>query len=327
MKQALHGSVDSRRHTSLGGTWAGLSAIFRKEVSDAVSSGAFFLSLAAFVLTIVLTGFASGYAYSKIDWLVKLHPNQAPNYYLMIIRNLAPTITLLGVIVAVAYGFNMVNKEKTSNSLKVLLNYPVYRDQVILGKLLAGIFVMFIASFASIVVAFGIFMFYSGTIPTAEMMLRFSVFYMLTFLLLIGWMGLSVFISLAFKEAKTSLLMSFMLIGLFNSSVLQDYGLLLAKIIRGPLTILTSDGVVTNTSTAALTDLISNLLSSSGFYQLSNWLSLPQMGTWVGSDYVQVSSTALNIVTNNIYSVIALGLLPIITFLASYILFTKTDVY
>ena len=299
--------------------------IFRKEVSDAVSSGAFLLSITIFFITVILCGLASGYSYTRILYIVQAQPSQIPYYNLMIIRNLSPIISLIGVIVVVAYGYSMVNKEREDGSWKVLLSYPIYRDQVILGKLLAGLFVLLVTLFSAIAVAFVIFIFYSGAFITVEMLTRLAAFFILSFLLLSAWMGLSIFISLAFKEPKTSLLTLLLLIGLYNTFTIHNFGRLIIDLLIGPLTLLTSQGVALNDASAAFLGLVTNIFSSNGFNMISYWLSLPKMITSVGMKRVEVPSTVLNIFLENIPPIMFLAFLSIITFAASYVIFTRRD--
>ncbi|MBA5942321.1 MAG: ABC transporter permease, partial [Methanophagales archaeon] len=46
---------------------------------------------------------------------------------------------LLGAVLAIAMGFDVVTKEKQQRTLKTLLSHPVYRDEIINGKAIGGI--------------------------------------------------------------------------------------------------------------------------------------------------------------------------------------------
>ena len=47
-------------------------------------------------------------------------------------------IMMRGAILAIAMGFDLVSKEKETKSLKSLLSYPIFRDEIINGKALGG---------------------------------------------------------------------------------------------------------------------------------------------------------------------------------------------
>jgi len=49
------------------------------------------------------------------------------------------TLISYGGLLAIAVGFDLVSKEKESQSLKSLLSHPVYRDEIINGKALGGV--------------------------------------------------------------------------------------------------------------------------------------------------------------------------------------------
>jgi ABC-type transport system involved in multi-copper enzyme maturation permease subunit len=81
----------------------GISVIIKKEISDAVTNKSFLLSFGILVLCMVLAGFAAGNAFNSLRY-------GASRDRLLILRDIAPNITLLGALVAVALGFNSINK-------------------------------------------------------------------------------------------------------------------------------------------------------------------------------------------------------------------------
>src|SRR4030042_1392425 len=119
-----------------------LTAIIRKELSDTVSSKSFILCLVALNTFMVLGGLNAGNTYIKYTTVYRywFFTGIDPKIQIFntITTEMVSQITTLGAIVAIAISFNSINKERSEGSLKVLLTYPVYRDQVILGKLLAG---------------------------------------------------------------------------------------------------------------------------------------------------------------------------------------------
>ena len=47
-------------------------------------------------------------------------------------------------IIGISLGFDAVNKERSSGTLSQIVSQPVFRDSIINGKFLAGIFILFI---------------------------------------------------------------------------------------------------------------------------------------------------------------------------------------
>ncbi|GAJ06769.1 unnamed protein product [marine sediment metagenome] len=158
---------------------AGISVIVRKEVSDAMSNKAFLLSLAVLMLNMTLTGATSSGTYTSYFENEKARGNDTTTCCLIIIDTLIPHIKVLGALVAIAYGFNAINKERTEGNLKVLLSYPIYIKP--------------------------------------DPLLRFTIFTALSALFLSGYLGLSMLLSIASKDQKTTLLGMLLIIGVFNS--------------------------------------------------------------------------------------------------------------
>src|SRR4030042_5786037 len=207
---------------------AGISCIVKKEISDAVGNKALFLSCAVLLLISALTSIAASNVYYDLRLL-----GGGTNYELVIMRELFPKMVLIGALVAVAYGFNAINKERTEGSLKVLMSYPIYRDQVILGKLFASIILITFVSFVSQLVSLSLYLFQTNIVFTIEKFSIYLTFMCLTTLLLIGYLGMSMFLSIAFRDQKTSLILMFVIIGVFNSQIFYSYGELIIRAIYG----------------------------------------------------------------------------------------------
>jgi ABC-type Na+ efflux pump permease subunit len=68
-------------------------------------------------------------------------PAEKPSI-LFIFQRMRWQMPLLGAILAIAMGFDLITREKESHSLKSLLSHPVFRDEIINGKALGGILVL-----------------------------------------------------------------------------------------------------------------------------------------------------------------------------------------
>jgi len=66
---------------------------------------------------------------------------------------LVSSLVPFGGMLAIATGFDVVPKEKETRSLKTLLSHPVYRDEVINGKALAGVAALGIALISAFVLS------------------------------------------------------------------------------------------------------------------------------------------------------------------------------
>ena len=245
---------------------------------------------------------------------------------LILIDTLVPHIQVLGALVAISYGFNAINKERTEGSLKVLLSYPIYRDQIILGKLIAGLLVVSLVTVASLVMALAIYLYFNNISFALDPILRFATFTFLSVLLLSSYLGLSMLFSIAFKEQKTTLLVMFLLIGLFNSRAFSSFGRILSDIVYGPERNPGDPFYPLNPQAWFFRDFIQKLSPSYSYQATSIILRFHSIPTFVGDGYVNIPSNVWSVLIHCQYSIVLLLIIPILTFAASYVLFTRRDI-
>ena len=124
------------------------------------------------------------------------------------IPSLISLITLLVPIIGIALGFDAINSERSGGTLSRILSQPVYRDDVINGKFLAGIITLTIMMAATILIVFGYGMRLIGVTPTSEEVLRLFFYFIFTIVYGAFWMGLAMLFSVIFRRIATSLLTS-----------------------------------------------------------------------------------------------------------------------
>jgi ABC-type transport system involved in multi-copper enzyme maturation permease subunit len=113
---------------------AGTLTVAEKEMKDQVGSKRF---LILFGFMILLSGLA---AYQGVDFI----KNNSEATFVFIFSgavfsfSFIQTMVMFGPILGMAFGFDAINKERTTGTLSVLLGQPIYRDSVINGKFLAG---------------------------------------------------------------------------------------------------------------------------------------------------------------------------------------------
>ena len=121
-----------------------------------------------------------------------------------IINSVGEQILLLGAILGIAMGFDLVTSEKEGGSLKLLLSHPVYRDEVINGKGLGGIgaiaglvFVTF-AIILAVLLAFGV-------VPDGYESFALGVLAVSAFLLIVSYFSVALLISTISRTGGTAL--------------------------------------------------------------------------------------------------------------------------
>jgi ABC-2 type transport system permease protein len=292
-------------------------------MSDVVSNRTFILSLGVLIFVLLFSGYSSGKLYQQN---VSGGTYDGSRPYLALIGPIAPCINLLGALVAIVYGFNSINKERTEGSLKILLSYPIFRDQVMLGKLLAGLFIVSIITMASFSMSLSVFLWFSNILLTPDMILRFSIFTLLTIILLSGWLGVSMFLSQLFKDPKTTLLVMFLVVGLLNSNLFSYVGQILSHIVYGSAYFLLNGVVEYNAQLGELSTFINYLSPPQGYQIVSYNIAMPYTYSIVGNQRVLTPNDLWNVFVNYVYSIGILVVIPILAFVGNYIVFTRKDI-
>lgn len=140
--------------------------------------------------------------------------------------SLLSLITMLIPIIGIAFGFDAVNSERSGGTLSRIMAQPIYRDNVINAKFLAGLITLAIMVGATILIVGGYGLRMIGVLPTSEELFRLLVFYIYTIIFGAFWMALAVLFSIAFRRIATSLLSSigvwiflFIIIGLVAQAI------------------------------------------------------------------------------------------------------------
>ncbi len=316
----------------------------KKEISDTISSRTFLLTFSALFGMMIMGGVGSWVDYQNVDLWRRDE--------LLIIQVLNPTVKWVGALVALTLGFNTIRRESSEGSLKVLLSYPIYRDQVILGKFLGNLLVLIVAVASSMAASFSLYIYLSGFTPEPSSLVNYSTFVTLSILFLAGYLGLSIMLSLAFKDVKITLLVLFFLLVVFNSETFSSLGLMLSNAVYGAsprifdllkasalsyqpgdLAQMMYDIPSQNPQAQALQSFFAGLSPARGFTSTSMALMPSYRGILVNKithvfwwTDISIRVTWWDIVVNNLYSITALVLLPIISFTGSYILFVRRDV-
>jgi ABC-2 type transport system permease protein len=133
-------------------------------------------------------------------FLLLFAPGQAVN-------NIPPFtsfITFLGPLLGIAFGFDAINGERSDATLPRLLAQPIFRDDVINGKFVAGLsaIALILAAVIGVVAAIGVFQL--GIFPSAQDVLRLMLWFILTIAYIGFWLALALLCSVLFRRAAAS---------------------------------------------------------------------------------------------------------------------------
>lgn len=120
--------------------------------------------------------------------------------------NFLTFISFLAPLIGIAIGFDGVNSERNRGTLSRIMSQPVYRDDFINAKFLAGLLLITVVVFALGFLVMGMGLFTIGYPPTPEEFWRVVVTLIVTVVYVGLWLNLSLFFSVRFKQAATSAL-------------------------------------------------------------------------------------------------------------------------
>jgi ABC-2 type transport system permease protein len=131
-----------------------------------------------------------------------------------------------------ALGFDSVVKESKSSSLNVLLTHPVFRDNIITGKILGSLATLALVIGISIIASVGTMLLISGVQINLLEIERILIFAILTFIYISTFVGVSILVSIYSKSTASSLIYS-VVIWINSIIVFSAIVAVLAAIITG----------------------------------------------------------------------------------------------
>ncbi|WP_456394007.1 ABC transporter permease [Thermococcus sp.] len=181
-----------------------ITAIAEKEFKDYLT-GRRFLILFGFLLTITILALLQ-VKYQMMTWSAPGESHTFKVYEVMWGVNYY--IGLVGGIFALALGFDAITREREDRTLKVLMGHPVFRDQVILGKLLGGALTLAVAVVITGMVMTGILMWMGITIDNYA---RLATYFGFIYLYLLVFFTMAVAFSAYSKKSGNALMYALVL--------------------------------------------------------------------------------------------------------------------
>lgn len=117
-------------------------------------------------------------------------------------------IGLLGPLAGLLLGFDAVNRERERGTLTKILSQPIYRDQVIAAKFLAGLTTLATMSAALLLIITGLGLAGAGLVPAPAELFRLLLFWLLSLIYLGFWLGLAILMSILCRSVGASALAS-----------------------------------------------------------------------------------------------------------------------
>jgi ABC-2 type transport system permease protein len=113
-------------------------------------------------------------------------------------------IAFLLPLVGITLGMDAINSEKNNGTLSRLISQPIYRDNIINAKFLAGVGVIAVLMTSAVLLVSGMAMNLIGIPPTAEEAWRLLFFLIVSIIYGSFWLGLAILMSTLFKQVAVS---------------------------------------------------------------------------------------------------------------------------
>lgn len=256
---------------------SGWRVIAAKEFGDHL------LSVRFIVLLVVLGLAAAIPLYFAADRIRTLAPaaSGAPAVFLALFTLGSQQIDLLRVdafvgmvapLLGLAFAFDAVNGERAEGTLPRLLAQPIYRDDVINGKFTAGMAVIGLVLVSVIVFIAGFGMLRLGIVPHGSEVLRLVSWVLVTFVYVGLWLAFGLLLSVLLRRAATAALIGF---GVWL--LVSVFGGLITTIVTGFLRPTADASVDTVLGNAQLQQLISRLMPSTLYAEISRVVLNPSV--------------------------------------------------
>lgn len=177
-----------------------INVITQKEFADHLKSSVFLSFTATFTLVVLAYSYVLG---TEVEYTLNVlgSPDLMRGF-----EGVAEVVCRFAPIVGIVLGFDAISKEIKSSSMNVLLTHPVFRDNVILGKILGSGSCILLVLFFSINLATGAMLIASGVPVTMQQIIRIEIFVLLTFFYSLIFLAISIMVSTISKKSNDSLM-------------------------------------------------------------------------------------------------------------------------
>ena len=218
--------------------------VARKEFSDHITSRRFVIILALFLVISAVSIHDGIENYNNSlesynEQLQRMEEFEDPYSIWMpekpsimyVFMSMMSYMTALGGILALAIGFDLVSKEKESRSLKTLLSHPIYRDEIINGKVLGGVGALGFAMGLALALAVAMLLLFS-IVPTLDEFAAILIFGAASLGLLLAYFAIALTMSTVAKESGNALIYTLVIFAIV-SSLLPMLGMMAADALAG----------------------------------------------------------------------------------------------
>jgi len=209
--------------------------IARKEFADAITSKRFWLIIVLFLLLYVANLFIS-------TSLLRMGALSPTRVMLQTASNVASTMSIMAPILGIALAFDAISGERERGTLRTLLSRPIYREDVVNGKIVSALALIGLTITASSLLSVSASILLQGISVAFDDVVRLLLFIVISVLFAFAYYSISLFISSFSSKSGHSLMIS-LGVWVFFALILPILGSLIAfAVLGGPPTIPFSPG-------------------------------------------------------------------------------------
>ncbi len=191
-----------------GSPWTGLWAVVGKDMADHMTSARML------ILEILILLTAVGTVYEALQ---SIHQNTTSDSFVFLrlfttsqdpLPAFVGFLSFLVPLVAITLAFDAINGEFNQRTLSRVLAQPIYRDALLMGKFLAGLFTLATVLTAIWLLVIGLGIFGLGVPPSGEEVARALMFLVVTIFYGGTWLALAMVFSTVFRQPATAAMAS-----------------------------------------------------------------------------------------------------------------------
>lgn len=170
-----------------------LAIIVRKELKENLKSIKYWVIIALFVLLYLASSYAVGFALRGFGGPIGL--TRRSRMIVQLTSSVTGTMTYIAPLLGIALGFSAIAAERDKGTIRLLLARPIYRDDVVNGKVLAAVILIVLAVGMSTAIAIPLSVILQGLNVTADDIVRLTLSIVPATLLALAYYAIALFAS------------------------------------------------------------------------------------------------------------------------------------
>jgi len=201
--------------------------VAKKEIRDNIKSARFWGLLGLFILLIIVSSYSVGFTF-RFGGVAP-----AERFFRSVGRSLANSFQYIAPIIGIALGFGAIASEREKGTLRLILSRPIYRDDLLNGKILAGTILILLAIGISFVIGIPITLVLQRVNLTGDDLARLLFLLVPAILLALTYYAISLFVSVNTNRSGYALVMA-VVVWIFFTFVMPLISAFVASSILGP---------------------------------------------------------------------------------------------